>query len=217
MYNTAEIRESKQKNLLLVEGKDDEHVFYNLLTHYNVPKTFKIKNTDGIDRLIETLEVGIDGSELRCIGVVVDAATVLEKRWQALKTVLLKTGYPSLPALPDPHGTITQAEERPTIGIWLMPDNVVPRMIEDFIKFLVPQDDVLWSIAEEVVQKVTKTDCKFRPSYTSKACLHTWLAWQEEPGSPMGQAITKRYLDANALHAQKLIAWIRQLFELETA
>ena len=49
-----------------------------------------------------------------------------------------------------------------------------------------------------------------------KAHVHTWLAWQKEPGKPMGQAITKRYLDANAPHAQQLIVWIRKLFGLET-
>ena len=89
-------------------------------------------------------------------------------------------------------------------------------MIEDFIKFLVPKDDVLWPLAEEIVQRVIETDQKFRPSYKSKAYLHTWLAWQEEPGGPMGQAITKRYLNADEIHARQLIAWIRRLFELET-
>lgn len=48
----------------------------------------------------------------------------------------------------------------------------------------------------------------------TKAYLHTWLAWQEEPGKPMGQAITKKYVDAQAPHAQLLISWLRQLFEL---
>jgi hypothetical protein len=37
---------------------------------------------------------------------------------------------------------------------------------------------------------------------------------QEEPEKPMGQAITARYLDADAPHVQELIAWIRKLFEL---
>ena len=50
-----------------------------------------------------------------------------------------------------------------------------------------------------------------------KAQLHTWLAWQEQPGTPLGLAITNRYLDANAPHAQKLMDWIRQLFDLESA
>ncbi|GAC1468243.1 MAG: hypothetical protein PVS3B1_23760 [Ktedonobacteraceae bacterium] len=45
--------------------------------------------------------------------------------------------------------------------------------------------------------------------------LHTWLAWQEEPGTPMGQAITKRYVDASSPHALPLISWFRRVFGLE--
>lgn len=48
-----------------------------------------------------------------------------------------------------------------------------------------------------------------------EAQLHTWLAWQEQPGTPLGLAITNRYFDANAPHAQQLIAWVRRLFSLE--
>jgi hypothetical protein len=87
--------------------------------------------------------------------------------------------------------------------------------MEDFIGFLRPPDDVFWPMAEDVVQKVVEKGCLFRPSYKSKACLHTWLAWQEEPGKPMGLAITKKYVNADAPHAQQLIAWIRRLFELD--
>lgn len=57
-------------------------------------------------------------------------------------------------------------------------------------------------------------DCRFPPAHKIKARLHTWLAWQEEPGKPMGLSITARYLDADALHAQQLIKWLRQLFDL---
>lgn len=52
-------------------------------------------------------------------------------------------------------------------------------------------------------------------AYLRKANIHTWLSWQEEPGKPMGQAITKRYLDTSAPHAQQLIDWMRRLFALE--
>lgn len=47
-----------------------------------------------------------------------------------------------------------------------------------------------------------------------KAEIHTWLAWQKEPGKPLGQAITARYLNPNAPDAQQLIAWIRRVFHL---
>ncbi|MGH9803043.1 MAG: DUF3226 domain-containing protein, partial [Blastocatellia bacterium] len=38
---------------------------------------------------------------------------------------------------------------------------------------------------------------------------------QKEPGAPLGSAINKRYLDADAIHAQKLMEWVRRLFDLQ--
>src|SRR5436190_24268592 len=47
-------------------------------------------------------------------------------------------------------------------------------------------------------------DAKTLRSYfkVSKALIHTWLAWQEKPGRPLGLAITARYFDATASYAQ---------------
>jgi len=98
-----------------------------------------------------------------------------------------------------------------------MPDNTIPGMIEHFIGLLRPKNDVLWPLAEKVVQQVANTDCRFPTTQMAKARIHTWLAWQKEPGMPMGQAITARYLDADAPHALRLISWIRDLFDLEPA
>lgn len=49
-----------------------------------------------------------------------------------------------------------------------------------------------------------------------KAMIHTWLAWQREPGRPMGLAITKRFLDPEAPSAMEFVAWVRRLFDLPT-
>lgn len=84
---------------------------------------------------------------------------------------------------------------------------------------VMPQDDLLWPMVDEAVLKVKTLEEKhrFRDVHESKAYIHTWLAWQKEPGKPMGQAITARYLDADALHARQLINWIRKLYDLESA
>jgi hypothetical protein len=208
-------RSGGTRNSLLVEGSDDEHVFYSLLQHYDIPDQFKIVVADGIEQLKDGFAAALVSSEIKLLGVVVDADSDLEARWHSLRNILIAEGYTTTPTTPYPNGTIVKQPGKMAVGIWLMPDNVVPGMIEDFIKFLVPENDVLWPLAEGIVQKVIETDCKFRPSYRSKAFLHTWLAWQEEPGRPMGQAITKKYLNANASYAQMFIAWIRELFELE--
>ena len=86
--------------------------------------------------------------------------------------------------------------------------------LEDFLHFLVPAGDDLWTLAEEVTQKVEIQECCFRPTYRSKAKIYAWLSWQEEPGKPLGKAITARYFNADAPHAQKLMSWVCQLFNL---
>lgn len=216
-----------QNYLLLVEGKNDQHVIWSLLEHYGVPETFEVKPIEGIDKLsasfedvfarfLDIIEVQLTTIVEGKVGVVIDADTDLAARWRSTRDILIKSGYNSIPQMPTPGGIIIQQSGKPTVGIWVMPDNQIPGMLEDFVSFLRPQDDLLWPFAEEAVQKVKaiEEEYRFRDKYESKARIHTWLAWQKEPGKPMGQAITARYLDADAPHAQELMAWIRQLFEL---
>jgi hypothetical protein len=211
------VKKDRSRNYLLVEGKDDLHVFYRLLEHYKIPDQFNIEEKEGIDKLLETFEVELYGSELGRLGIVVDADTNLAGRWQRLQDILKSSGYNTVPINPNPEGTVIQEEGRPVVGIWLMPNNKIPGMLEDFVSFLISPNDVLWPLAEDIVQKVKviEEELRFLNTHESKARIHTWLAWQKEPGKPMGQAITARYLDASALHAQQLISWIRQLFDLE--
>ncbi len=164
------------QNILFVEGRDDKHVFYSLLKHYDVPEQFEVEATDGIELLKDTFAANLVSSKLKRLGVVVDADSDLQARWNSLRNMMINAGYNSVPVTPDINGTVVKQQGKITVGIWLMPDNTLPGMIEDFIKFLVPVDDVLWPVAEDVVQRVIATDQKFRPSYTSKAHLHTWLA-----------------------------------------
>lgn len=227
--NEHVLSESKLKNYLLVEGNDDKQVFRHLLNYYQISgwdgigvlknrdEYFEIKDFGGIDELLKSLKVFLKKSDSGRYGVVVDADTDLENTWKRLQGILAASNYERVPDLPHSDGTIIMQEGLPTVGIWLMPNNKLPGMMQDFISFLRPSEDVFWPMAEEVVVKVIEKGCHFRPSYKSKACLHTWLAWQEEPGKPMGQAITKRYVNADAIHAKQLISWFRKVFELERA
>ena len=221
--NDNPLSKDKYQNYLLVEGSDDKHIFRHLLAHHHIPAQFKNKNEhfdiidhEGVDNLLnlKTLRTYLKGNELRRFGIVVDTDTNLATRWQTVRDILEKSGYTIIPPKPKPEGIIIKQDERPIVGIWLMPDNKIPGMIEDFVSFLVPTNDLLWPITKDIVQKVVATQCRFPTGHKIKAELHTWLAWQEEPGKPMGQAITKRYLDADALHAQELLGWIRRLFDL---
>lgn len=203
------------KNLVVTEGKDDVYVLHHLFNHYAIPKgVVEFREFEGLPKLLDALPVLPKQSELERLGVIVDADVNLDSRWQSLRDRLAKAGYQGIPVTPGSEGTIIQKEGLPTLGIWLMPDNQLPGMLEDFIGFLVPAGDPLWARASECLQHIPPGERRFSDVHLAKAQVHTWLAWQEEPGTPLGSAISKRYFDAEAAHAKKLMGWIRKLFNL---
>jgi hypothetical protein len=209
------IKEDKQLNYILVEGSDDAQVFFHLLRSHNLENRINIQKKEGIENLLEGLEVELMRRAETRLAIIVDADFDLAARWQSLRNKLIHAGYADVPLQPDPQGTILQQDGRPVVGLWLMPNNTLPGMLEDFMGYLVPTNDVLWPMAADVVQQVITKDRRFPLMQLMKAHIHTWLAWQQEPGKPMGQAITKHYLNAAAPQAQQLIDWLRMLFDFE--
>jgi len=218
---------SKEKGLrsrLFVEGSDDANVCYHLLKSHGIKilekdqtmarQGIEIVNKQGIDNLLGALPNELKWSNFKHLGILVDADEDLLARWQSLYNIFVNSGYSSIPAIPDHRGTIIQENDKPTVGIWIMPDNQLPGMLEHFCGFLVPENDRLWRTAEIGLQQAIEQDRRFPEQHTVKAHLHTWLAWQEEPGKPIGQTITKRYFDHEAPHAQLFVQWIRELFEI---
>jgi len=95
----------------------------------------------------------------------------------------------------------------------MMPDNSVAGMLEDFVRSLVPPGDELLTFAEECVDEVIARDRRFPLSYRSKALIHTWLSWQEEPGTPLGLAIKNSRMNPDVPTVLPLINWLRRMFD----
>lgn len=205
--------------ILLVEGKDDQHVMWSLCKHHDLPEAFVIDNKEGITNVLDAFEAEIAAPGKDCIGIVIDADTDLAARWDAIMSLLARSGYQNIPPSPHAHGTIITQKDKPTIGIWLMPNNSLPGELEDFIAFLVPQKETnpLWTYAAQCLSSLPEAPERYPEQDRSKAHVHTWLAWQQEPGKPLGQAITARYIDANAPNAKQLIEWLKNLFINPTA
>ena len=202
--------------ILLVEGTDDFHVVLNLQGSrgFRILDKSQIKNLEGVDKLLESLPVQIRASEAGVVGAILDADTNLADRWQGIRARLEQLGYLSIPEIPDLNGTIVNPPLQtllPKVGIWLMPDNSTSGILEDFLRFLVPANDTLVSVAEATIDSLPHKP--FPQKDRSKALMHTWLAWQLEPGRPFGQAITARFLDTNVAHADTFILWLKTLFE----
>lgn len=196
--------------LLLLEGADDFHFIGHFLEAHGLDTECTLRALDGIENIKKGLRLEIKPGGPDVIGIIVDADFDSGVIWLALHNVLTNGGYSSLPTAPVPEGMIVVAENLPRLGLWIMPDNRLPGMLEDFVKLLVPDNDSLWNRALAAIVSIPEEERRF--AAVQKAEIHTWLAWQEEPGTPCGQAIKKRYLDPSSPNAQVFLNWFRNLF-----
>lgn len=196
---------------LLVEGNDDQHVIWALCERFGIAETFDVVDCEGIDNLYDAIPVRFKQSGIKTIGIIIDADIDLKSRWMSVKATLLDLGFIVPNDLPI-DGLILQ-KENIKVGVWVMPNNHLNGMLEDFIAFLVPQDDNLLPIANTTLDKIeNEKQNKYSLIHKSKAKIHTWLAWQEDPGTPMGLSITKKYLTTDEKTCKRLLEWLQALF-----
>jgi hypothetical protein len=184
--------------------------------HFEVAKTFTIEEKGGIDNLFKATELSlIAGSDaIERLGIVIDADENLNSRWTKVSAILNKAGYERVPDASHSEGTIINQEFLPTFGVWIMPENQLEKgYLETFLTFLVPEDSRVWEQAKECVDALeTKPFVKAESNHTTKAEIHTYLAWQEDPGKPFGQAITAKYLQADNPKCEEFVSWLKRLF-----
>lgn len=206
------------KRVLLVEGTDDEHVLKHICGNRGIPHLDHVTPHGSVDNLLDSVPVRLKTSEDGdIVGVVIDADTDLAARWQSLRDRLTRVGYQGVPDNPATDGTIIDPPPGallPRVGIWIMPDNQTKGILEDFLRFLVPGGSRLFDHVTTSVATIPEGERRFSQLAEPKALIHTWLAWQEEPGKPMGTAITARYLDPNVVQVDVLVSWLKRLFRV---
>ncbi len=203
------------KKVLLVEGIDDEHVLKHLCGQRGVGTLDEIRPQGGVERLLENFPVRLKESEIEVLGLVLDADTDLASRWAELKHRLDGAGYDGVLEEPGAEGTILTPPSDtllPRFGVWLMPDNKSKGILEDFLRFLIPPASQLFEHAKSSVGSIPPGERRFGQTAEPKAIIHTWLAWQREPGKPLGTAITARFLDPNVPQVDSLVGWLKRLF-----
>ncbi len=106
--------------LLLVEGKDDQHVVWQICEQYSVLQSFCIQQTEGVEALLTALPERILESGIRRLGIMFDANDAREGRWRRVCQALAGQRYADLPQAPLPVGTIVptpDADFLPTVGV----------------------------------------------------------------------------------------------------
>ncbi|MCY4531677.1 MAG: hypothetical protein OXC84_05020 [Gammaproteobacteria bacterium] len=211
------------RSTLHVEGKDDLYAISNLLVRYGIdydqnpwPGCYpEIKDIGGKDPLIDGIETAVSVSNGRSIGFVLDANSALQDRWKAVSFRLNNVGVEVPDTIP-PDGFIG---ETPTfqarVGVWLMPDNQREGTLECFLMDVIQENDFLLPYARESTEHARQLGARFSENDNNKAILHTWLAWQENPGLPYGSAIRTRYFRHDSPAAQSFVVWFRNLFNID--
>ena len=220
--------------ILLVEGSDDQHVMWSLFNHlpenpgifvckpgdepdFGDPGRVKLGESegggaDGVARLLESIPARLVTSGLERLTVVIDSDDKgPQARWDAIRQRLDNEGYKNLARTPTPEGTILElpsvSGRKPLrFGVWIMPDNRSKGMLEDFLAQMIQDDDDMLPLVKDFLKSIPKPH--FSPTHRPKARIHSWLAVQEEPGTRMGLAITREYLDANRDVVQPFLKWI---------
>lgn len=197
---------------LLVEGNDDQHVIWALCEKFKVSETFDVIDCEGIDKLNEQIPVRFKQSGIDTLGIIIDADTEINSRWNSIKGLLTTQGFTVPNDLPS-TGLVLKNANNIKVGVWIMPNNNLNGMLEDFISFLVPKDDKLLPIVNSTLDDIEEKKLnKYASIHKSKAVIHSWLSWQEDPGTPMGLGITKRYLTTDETTCSLLIKWLDEMF-----
>lgn len=203
---------SKFSKQLLVEGNDDMHVIMALCQKFSVTENFEIIDCKGIDKLLTQIPIRLKQSGFETLGIIIDADTGIKSRWGTLQSIFSKQGI----SLPDeiPNDGLILKTNILTIGVWIMPNNDLNGMLEDFVSFLIPKDDKLLPVANQTLKTIEEENLnKYIPAHKSKAIIHSWLSWQADPGTPMGLAITKKFLTTQEEICKKLIDWLSLTFK----
>jgi hypothetical protein len=158
---------ANRRKILLVEGDDDKHVLKHICGNRGGPYLDEVRTHGGVDALLKSIPVRLrlsqDGD---IVGVVIDADTDVKARWQSLRDRLVNVGYQNVPADPAPDGTILDPLAQtllPRVGIWIMPDNQTNGILENFLRFLVPQECTLFRHVLSSVATIPAADRLFFP------------------------------------------------------
>lgn len=221
--------------LLLVEGDDDKR-FVPQLVELGIGGEFRwdrggrhivlIQPQGGDEPLLApgTIAAHMSASGREALGVIIDADGSPADRWNAVHRRLVSDlAWLGIDASRMPHtiprdGLIIEVDEDAPggprrLGVWIMPDNQQPGMLETLALSLV-SDDQLLDLAKRSSDEATELGARFKPTHRDKAVVHTWLAWQDPPGRQLHDAVKQRMLNPGLPAAQAFIAWFRELYRV---
>jgi hypothetical protein len=204
---------------LVVEGRDDCFAIINLMKRHgldwnNNQNAPYVHEAGSVDELVSSVPTTIKNHD-EAVGFVLDADDALQSRWEQVRRQFKELNI-TLPNSPSKNGVVkTGLFSNQRVGAWIMPNNNVEGTLEDFLHYLVPDEaDDRYKFAGESVDEARNMGAPCSENDHLKSQIHTWLAWQESPGMPYGQAITAEVFDKDGEIANRFVDWFERLFKV---
>ncbi|MDE0319198.1 MAG: hypothetical protein OXI97_04895 [Acidimicrobiaceae bacterium] len=212
---------------LPVEGATELRLIPELVEAQGIPWNdadigSRVPHIDDCGGVTNTLKAGTISAEFKAtglerLGVTVDANGDASGRWEAIRqrcaSDLQDMG--DLPEQIPEGGFVRQRPDGSWLGVWIMPDNRHRGALEELLLDLVPDNATgLVAYARQSVDGARERGASLRDVDVTKSVVHTWLAWQPEPGPQLHEAVARRLLDPRHPQSQPFISWLTRLFEL---
>ena len=206
-----------ERLLLFVEGRNDKEVIYRIENHYRLAGICDVKEMGSDSEAFEafTLYLNEQASKADRVGLVIDADQDFNNRWKSIRLALTNSNNYSVPLNFPPEGLILDSNtpNKPKIGVWIMPNNSSVGMLEDFLIKMVPGDD---DLIPEVTKALNDIEAlgknRYKKIHRSKAWMHTYLAWQDEPGNTLATAVASFQLNSSAAIVKSFADWMVRLY-----
>ena len=143
----------------------------------------------------------------------IDADESAEHTLQSVSDAFGRGGLPGFPKVLNSQGLICEVNSV-RLGVWIMPNNADAGMAEDLFLTLFPNElDAQRNFAGQTLNQLEADGLNLYDINRQriKALTHTLLAWQEEPGVPMGAAVIKQFVKLPP-ERLPLVDWLCRLF-----
>ena len=214
------------KKVLLVEGRTEKWLIPHLMEQREVdwepaPKKYAvdIKEAGGLVTDSDWIGTQFKDSGLVALGIVFDADEIdghRDNRWVKMQSCCRRMGI-ALPDSPPAEGFFIVLPSGIRFGAWMMPNNQPPGMLETFLLALLKPEEkngALFQHAKASVTRAKELGAPFKAVHHDKALMHTWLAWQDQPGAQLHDAIKFKILDAASPSADGFVGWFKNLFQV---
>ena len=191
--------------VVIGEGRDEVNFFEALCGHLHLINV-QVEEYGGkgqLSKYLHEFNVRPGHQNVVALGITRDADVSVAQVFQSICGMLQNNGLP----VPATAGQIALGPLR--VGVFIMPDNGRPGMLEDLCLDAVQTDSAMPCV-DDFFQCVSQNTSR-QPNPMAKARIHAWLASQNDPDLRLGEAAQRGYWPWNAAAFQPLIQFLQGL------